>query len=131
MPILTENILSPGDRVVIDTGEVGFKPYDRYGTPNPTMDWIPLSGNANDGFETFLLKMKPGAQSTPHQHTQREEFLILEGTITDCDGETFSSGQYVKFKPGSTHYSRSEDGCTMLVVLTGQNKKIEQITGGL
>jgi len=120
-----ENILSPEDRTVIDTDSVRYKPYDRYGSANPAMDWIHLSGNADHGFETFMLKMKPGAQSTPHQHTRREEFLVLDGTITDCDGTTFSNGDYVKFKPGSTHYSHSEHGCTMLVILTGQNKIID------
>ena len=125
MPLSKQNILNPEDRTVVATGSVEYKPYDRYGIANPAMDWIPLSGNADHGFETFMLKMKPGAQSTPHQHTRREEFLVLDGEITDCDGTTFCEGDYVKFKPGSTHYSDSEHGCTMLVILTGQNKPIE------
>ncbi len=126
MSNLKNNILDPADRSVIHTNNLGYRPYDRYGTPNPTMDWIPLSGDASKGFETFMLKMKPGAQSTPHQHTQREEFLVLDGAITDCDGVTFTTGDYVKFKPGSTHHSHSVDGCTILVVLTGQNKMLDQ-----
>ncbi len=130
MRTIIENILNPGDRSVIDTNTVGFTPYNRYGAPSPGMDWIPLSGRADDGFETFLLKMRPGAQSTPHQHTRREEFLVLDGSITDCDGTTFSDGQYVKFKPGSTHYSHSINGCTLLVILTGQNKPLTNLHGG-
>ena len=124
MASITENSLNPDDRKVIKTGDVPYEPYDRYGFSNPAMDWFPLSGSADTGFETFLLKMKPGAQSTPHQHTRREEFLVLEGTITDCDGVTFSIGDYVKFKPGSKHHSHSEDGCILLVILTGQNRAI-------
>jgi len=119
-----KNILKPEDREVITTASMEFTPYNRYGPDHPTMDWIPLSGNADDGFETFLLKMKPGAQSTPHEHTQREEFLVMEGSMTDCDGTMFTTGDYVKFKPGSTHYSNSKDGCTLLVVLTGQNRQL-------
>ena len=115
------NILTPGDREVVDTHATDFKPYDRYGSINPAMDWIPLSGDADKGFESFILKMKPGARSTPHRHSRREEFLVLAGTITDCDGVEFKKGDYVKFKPGSTHYSNSRNGCTLLVILTGQN----------
>lgn len=121
---ISNNILDAKDRTAIDTDTTKLKPYDRYGTQNPTMDWIQLSGDANHGFETFLLKMKPGAQSTPHRHTGREEFFILDGSITDCDGEIFTKGQYVKYKPDSIHHSNSSSGCTMLVVLTGQNKSL-------
>jgi mannose-6-phosphate isomerase-like protein (cupin superfamily) len=116
-----DNILKSDDRSCIATGKAAYRPYDRYGVPNETMDWIPLSGDANEGYESFMLTMKPGGQSTPHRHTGREEFLILDGSITDCDGVTFTSGDYVKYRPGSTHYSHSKEGCTMLVILTGQN----------
>ena len=120
-----ENILDADHRSRIATGQSDYRPYDRYGVPNETMDWIPLSGDANEGYESFMLYMKPGGQSTPHRHTGREEFLVLDGSITDCDGVTFTRGDYVKYRPGSTHYSHSSDGCTMLVILTGQNRILE------
>lgn len=121
------NILEPGDREVTAISHTKFRPYDRYGTPNPSMDWVPLNGNANEGFESFLLKMKPGAQSTPHVHTGGEEFYIIDGTFTDCDGETFSAGDYVAYRPGSRHFSTSTDGCTLLVILRGQNESIQDL----
>ena len=49
---------------------------------------------------------------------------MLSGSLTDCDGITFSAGDYVKYRPDSTHYSHSSDGCTLLVVLTGQNRRL-------
>lgn len=125
MPTILKNILNADDRTVIDTASAGFRPYDRYGLINEAMDWMPLSGNADDGYESFLLKMKPGARSTPHRHTQREEFLVLDGSMTDCDGKTFNKGDYVKYKPGSTHYSHSVHGCILLTLLTGQNQMLD------
>ena len=124
-----QNILNPNDRVILPTSEASFHPYDRYGFENPAMDWVPLSADARGGFETFVLKMKPGAQSTPHRHHGREEFLVLNGSMIDCDGTEFKTGDYVKYRPGSTHYSHSVDGCTLLVILTGQNEQLDEQSG--
>ncbi len=46
---------------------------------------------------------------------------MLDGELEDCDGTVFRAGDFVTFKPGSRHYSVSKKGCTMLVVLRGQN----------
>ncbi len=124
-----QNILNPKDRVILPTSEASFHPYDRYGFEIPAMDWVPLSADARGGFETFVLKMKPGAQSTPHRHRGREEFLVLNGSMIDCDGTEFKTGDYVKYRPDSTHYSRSVDGCTLLVILTGQNEQLDEQSG--
>ncbi len=116
--------MDPKDRAILPTSGASFRPYDRYGFENPAMDWIPLSAEANGDFETFVLKMKPGAHSTPHRHRGREEFLVLHGSMVDCDGTEFNTGDYVKYRPGSTHHSHSVDGCTLLVILTGQNEQL-------
>ena len=89
------------------------------------MAWIPLQGNAADGFEAFLLKLQPGARSLPHVHTGGASFFVLGGELTDCDGKVFKTGDYVEYKPGSRHYSVSNDGCTLLTILNGPNQRIE------
>lgn len=121
----SENILDPADRKVTPTTDTEFRPYDRYGAPNPTMDWLPLSGNANEGYESFILRMKPGAKSTPHIHTGGEEFYLLDGEMVDCDGKVFKTGDFVSYKPGSRHFSASENGCTLFVILLGENTRVE------
>jgi len=120
-----KNILDPTDRTVTSTSDTEFRPYGRYGAPNPTMDWLPLSGDANKGYESFVLRMKPGSESTPHVHTGGEEFYLLDGEMTDCDGAVFKTGDFVSYKPGSRHFSATEKGCTLLVILHGENKRVE------
>ena len=112
-------------RQVIATGDDQFKPYDRYGEPIAGMSWIPLSGELlNGSYECFLLRMQPGARSNPHEHTGFEEFLVVDGELVDCDGQVFNSGDYVRFQPGSKHSSHSPGGCTLLVILRGNNRAL-------
>jgi anti-sigma factor ChrR (cupin superfamily) len=112
-------------RQIIATTSDQFKPYDRYGEPIAGMSWIPLSGELHNGaFECFLLRMDAGARSRPHEHTGGEEFYVLDGELIDCDGQSFHSGDYVRFDPGSKHSSQSPEGCTMLVILRGNNRPL-------
>lgn len=112
-------------RQIVKTAKDEFKPYDRYGDPVAGMFWIPLSGKLGNGsFECFLLRMDPGSHSRPHEHTGHEEFLMLDGELIDCDGQTFTSGDYVHFQPGSKHSSTTPLGCTLLVILRGNNRAL-------
>ena len=111
-------------RIVATRGD-SFKPYDRYGDPIAGMSWIPLSGElANGEFECFLLRMDAGSQSKPHEHTGYEEFLVIDGQLIDCDGKAFNAGDFVSFRPGSKHSSHSSEGCTLLVLLRGNNRSL-------
>lgn len=113
-------------RQIINTGADAFKPYDRYGDPVAGMSWIPLSGELLNGeFECFLLRMDAGAVSKPHEHMGFEEFLVMEGELIDCDGKCYRSGDFVRLLPGSKHSSHTPDGCTLLVVLRGNNRALE------
>lgn len=120
-----KSLLDPSLRRVIHCVDREMKPYDRYGEPRQDMEWLHLSGQADNGFECFLLRLKPGASTTPHEHSGHEQFLMLHGELVDCDGTVFKEGDFVTFEPGSRHCSRSENGCTMLVMLRGQNYAID------
>ncbi|MBT8433788.1 MAG: cupin domain-containing protein [Gammaproteobacteria bacterium] len=116
-------MLNTSLRKIISTRDDEFKPYDRYGEPIPGMSWIALSGELFNGeFECFLLRMDPGAQSRPHEHTGFEEFLVMEGELIDCDGTSYRSGDFVRFSPSSKHSSHTPEGCTLLVMLRGNNR---------
>ncbi len=119
------DLLDPALRHVIKCGGIEMRPYDRYGEPRDDMDWFHLSGNAENGFECFLLRFHPGARSTPHEHSGYEQFLILDGELEDCDGTVYRVGDFVTLDPGSRHHSVSYEGCTMLVILRGQNYALE------
>ena len=112
-------------RHIASTADDQYRPYNRCGTPVPGMSWIPLSGELNNGtFECFMLRMDAGARSKPHEHTGGEEFMVLDGELIDCDGQRFHSGDYVRFEPGSRHSSHTPNGCTLLVILRGNNRAL-------
>ena len=117
--------MSKQPRQVIRTAARHFAPYDRYGKTVSNMHWLPLSGESGGGdYECYLLRLDPGAASQPHEHTGHEEFLVLEGQLVDHDGTVFEQGDFVKFAPGSQHWSASPQGCLLLVILHGPNRAL-------
>ncbi|MSO96304.1 MAG: cupin [Thermoleophilia bacterium] len=78
------------------------------------MSWLPISYDATSGQGSYLMRMEPGAESFSHEHAGFEEFLILEGTLTDDDGTVFRAGDFVSYR-GGTHNSRTETGCLIAV----------------
>jgi anti-sigma factor ChrR (cupin superfamily) len=117
---MTEPSSTPSDlRKLIRTPDEKFRTYNRYGTTLPGVEWLPLSGGAEANKEVYLIRFDPGSRSHPHIHQGSEEFLVLEGELTDHDGAVFQSGDFVRFEPGSEHWSFSENGCTLLVILAG------------
>jgi anti-sigma factor ChrR (cupin superfamily) len=67
-----------------------------------------------------------GAESKPHEHTGHEEFLLLEGSIIDCDGTGHRVGDNMHLHPGSKHSSYTPNGCLMLVILRGNNRALSE-----
>ena len=118
---INKELLDTSLRQITQCADIEMRPYDRYGEPRADMDWFPFAGSVEEGFECFLLRIKPEASSTPHEHSGYEQFLMLDGDLTDWDGTVFKAGDCVSFEPGSRHYSSSKDGCTLLVMLHGQN----------
>lgn len=120
-----KSLLEKSLRHVLHCADLEMTPYDRYGEPREDMDWLHLSGRAADGVECFLLRLKPGACTTPHEHSGYEQFLMLDGELEDCDGTVFKVGDFVSYQPGSQHYSVSPGGCSMIVILRGQNYALD------
>lgn len=119
------NPLDPATRRLLGDCFGEMRPYDRYGTVNPLMEWRPLNHNEETGYECFVLRIKPGGRSTPHEHTFGEEFLVLEGEFVDCDGQVMRAGDFACYAPGSKHWSHSPTGCLLLVILHGRNRRLE------
>ena len=112
-------------RKITNLFNVEFKPFDNYGVTVPGMSWYKISyDKQNGGYGTYILKMEPNAKSLHHIHTGYEEFLMLEGELTDLDGKIFKKGDFVTFEPGSTHSSHTKEGCLILVFMRGINKPL-------
>ena len=114
-PLSIQSVL----RSLIRTPDEKFQTYNRYGKTLPGVEWLPLSGGAEADKEVYLIRFGPGSRSHPHIHQGSEEFLVLDGELTDDDGMVFRPGDFVRFEPGSGHSSFSEEGCTLLVILAG------------
>ena len=102
-----------------------YRPFDRYGQPIPGMAWLNLSYDRATGQGTFVLRMEPGARSMPHEHTEGEEFLMLDGELVDADGTVFRAGDYVAFRPGSRHFSVAPGGCRLIAFMRGPNRPLD------
>jgi len=112
-------------RKITNLYNVEFEPFDNYGLPVEGMSWHKISYNRENGGQgSYLLKMDPNAKSLSHIHTGYEEFLMMEGELTDPDGKTFKKGDFVTFEPRSTHSSHTKDGCLILVFMRGINKPL-------
>ena len=111
------------ERFVKNINNLKFEPFDNYGEPVKGMSWHKISyDKKNGGFGTYILKMDPAAKSLPHIHQGFEEFLMLDGELTDPDGKVFKKGDFISFEPGSKHSSHTINGCLVLVFMRGLNK---------
>ncbi len=65
---------------------------------------------------TSIVRYAAGSAFPPHTHPKGEEFLVLDGVLSDESGD-FPAGTYVRNPPGTGHAPRSENGCRILVKL--------------
>jgi hypothetical protein len=65
---------------------------------------------------TTIVRFAPGSAFSPHTHDGGEEYLVLDGTFQDEDGD-FPVGSYVRNPPTSSHTPAARDGATILVKL--------------
>jgi len=59
-------------------------------------------------------------------HTGYEEFLILEGELIDSDGTIFEKGDFISYKPNSSHSSYTKKGCLILTFMRRHNNLINE-----
>ena len=113
-------------RKITDPFNVKFEPFNNYGSPIPGMSWHKITYSEKTGQGTYILKMEPGAKSKLHEHTNYEEFIMLEGELIDPDDNILKKGDIVTYEPGSTHSSYTKNGCLILVFMRSRNKAINK-----
>ena len=105
---------APSQRKVVNVNTATFQEYDMEGPAQPDITWLPISWDDDAGQGSYLMRMQAGAVTIEHEHPGFEEFLILEGTLTDSDGTVFRAGDFVSYD-GGTHNSWTDDGCLIAV----------------
>jgi anti-sigma factor ChrR (cupin superfamily) len=82
---------------------------------------------------TSIVRYDPGSRFDRHVHGGGEEFLVLEGTFSDEQGD-YPAGAYVRNPPGSSHAPYSREGCTLFVKLwqfgPGDSRSVRIATRG-
>ena len=61
-----------------------------------------------------VMRMVPGAATIPQVHECMEEFLILEGELTESDGTVLKNVDFASYRPSIRHNSRTETGCLLV-----------------
>ena len=112
-------------RKITKIDDLKFEPFNKYGSIIPGWSWHKISVDKETNFGTYVSKLEPGTKTLPHIHKGYEEFLILDGELTDSDGTVFKKGDFVTFEPNSSHSSFTEKGCLILTFMRGQNDQIK------
>lgn len=100
-------------RRIVNIYEADYRVYDMEGPVQPDMGWLPISYN-EDGNGCYAIRMQPGAETIAHTHDRVEDYLILEGELIESDGRVLKPGDFVSYRPGSRHNSRTETGCLLV-----------------
>lgn len=83
-------------------------------SPFPGVQMKPLLGQ-----KTVLVRMQPGAVYPKHEHREAEQCYVLEGSVTDSDGVTVHSGDFVCMSADTIHRPiHTDTGCTFLITYT-------------
>lgn len=116
--------VEPGHRRVANITTSPFKEWlNADGSPSGTsilqLDTSPM------GVGFHVYRMEPGAVTEPHEHTEDEQFLVLEGELIENDGTVYKQGDLVWLKAGTEHNSHSPNGCLLAVHIAKPERILE------
>lgn len=107
--------IAPEDRKVVNIHEAAFTEWAS--EENPGTAYLQLNDRNPPGVGFHIYRMGPGTRSDAHEHVGVEEFLVLEGELTDNDGTVYRQGEFVHLAPGTHHWSHTEKGCLLAVYI--------------
>lgn len=87
-------------------------------SPSPRV-WrkrLDLSGPAEHGRVTSIVRYDANSKFHPHIHPDGEEILVLDGVFSDAQGD-FPAGSYLLNPDGFEHAPFSKSGCVLFVKL--------------
>ena len=103
------------DRRVANWKTCAFQPFlDDQG--NPDGEVLQVNGGKT-GYGFHIYRMPPNTVTTAHEHLGDEEFILIEGDLTDHDGYVYQPGDIVWLRSGTKHNSSTKNGCLLAVYL--------------
>ena len=105
---------------IVNLERDNLQPYTLDGPDYPGLNWLPITFDQKTSRGSYYFQMEPGAVTRPHTHPNYEEFQVLEGEAIEPDGRVLKAGDFVSYKPGSYHNTRTETGCLMIVFEWGE-----------
>lgn len=112
------------ERLVVNISKAAFKPFVIDGKTIDGQSFLQLDDTFPQGTGFHIYRMAPGSSSQPHEHTCNEQFLVLEGEVSDNDGYAYKPGDFVLLKTGTQHSSYSKTGATLAVFVRSAEKNI-------
>jgi len=100
-------------RKIVNIQDAEYTIYEHEGPPQPEIGWLALSYD-EDKNGCYAMRMAPGSSTFWHEHSGMEDYLILEGEVIESDGTILKKGDFVSYRPGSAHSSRTETGCVLI-----------------
>jgi anti-sigma factor ChrR (cupin superfamily) len=118
--------ITPRMRTVVNIHTAGYQRWhNEDGSELTDQGYLQLDDSFPPGSGFYVYKMEPGAVSTPHEHTCRENFLILEGELVDNDGYVYRAGDLVMLDAGTQHSSTAPNGCLIAVFVRTIERDLE------
>jgi mannose-6-phosphate isomerase-like protein (cupin superfamily) len=112
------------ERLVANIRTTPFKPFLADGKPVEGQSFLQLDDTFPEGTGFHIYRMEPESSSQPHEHTCHEQFLVIEGEVTDDDGYVYKPGDFVLLKSGTQHSSHSKTGAMLAVFIRSAEKNI-------
>ena len=107
--------IAENDRRVANFKSDAFEPFlDHEG--NPDGEVLQVNGGRT-GYGFHVYRMAAGTTTAAHEHLGDEEFLLIEGDLTDHDGYAYKPGDLVWLRSGTKHNSSTKNGCLLAVYL--------------
>ena len=109
--------IDAADRVVVNIAKADFTTFSVDGKDVPGQSYLQLDSGYPPAAGFHIYRMAPGTWTQAHEHTCAEQFLVLEGEVSDHDGTVYRQGDFVLLKKGTRHNSFSRTGCTLAVFI--------------
>jgi anti-sigma factor ChrR (cupin superfamily) len=108
--------IAPSVRTVVNIHSTDYQHWtNEDGSELLDQSFLQLDDSFPPGSGFYIYKMERGAVTTPHEHTCRENFLILDGELVDNDGYVYRPGDFVMLEEGTQHSSTAPNGCLIAV----------------